>query len=54
MSPMRIFSANRIMTVFCAAALALFFVGPALAHSPGGHGESSFTALKALDNGVAL
>ena len=54
MSPVKIFSAGRIMMVFSAAALALFFVGPALAHGPGGHGGSSFTALQALDKGVKL
>lgn len=54
MSPVKIFSAGRIMTVFRAVALALFFAAPAAAHGPGGHGDSTFTALQALDKGVSL
>ncbi|MCF8080996.1 MAG: DUF6488 family protein [Desulfobacterales bacterium] len=54
MSPLSVFAGHRRIAVFTVAAAVLFFIGSALAHGPGGHGESSFTALKALDKGVAL
>ncbi|MCF8053039.1 MAG: DUF6488 family protein [Desulfobacterales bacterium] len=54
MNPMRIFSGFRMKNLFCASVAVLFLSGPALAHGPGGHGGSSFTALQALDKGVKL
>ena len=41
-------------TAFWAVAVSLLLLGSTLAHGPGGHGEDSFTALQALDKGVAL
>jgi hypothetical protein len=54
MKPNRKFDYGIARAVLTAAAVCLLFSGLALAHGPGGHGESSFTALQALDKGVTL
>ena len=50
----RSFSRFAAKGVLPAAAVVLILIGSAAAHGPGGHAESSFTALQALDKGVTL